>query len=206
MQHQTDEQLMALIQTGNHAAFAVLHDRHHRLLLRQIGYIIYNTAPSLHADIPDILQNVFAFIASHCGTFRHGPTVLPWLCTTAKRLTYNHITQMCGATRDKRRQRPLVENYDHDSDDTIDNWEPRQSTGGDCLAAKPRASLEDAEIVARCLDVLPPRRREVIRLRYYEGLTVPAIADRLHITVKTAAWDIHEALQLMRQQAAADAK
>jgi RNA polymerase sigma-70 factor (ECF subfamily) len=52
--------------------------------------------------------------------------------------------------------------------------------------------------LAAALDEMPPRQREVCRLRWQEGLGPTAIADKLSVKVKTVETQIHRGLVALR--------
>lgn len=45
---------------------------------------------------------------------------------------------------------------------------------------------------------LTPRQKELIRLRYYEGLSVEEISERVHISLRTIYNTIHSAMNILR--------
>ncbi len=53
--------------------------------------------------------------------------------------------------------------------------------------------------MADALKRLPPQHREVLHLRYYEGLTIGEAADRLGVTTGYAEELIHQSLQRVRE-------
>ena len=59
--------------------------------------------------------------------------------------------------------------------------------------------------VARALDLLDPRDRELLALRYLEDLKLQELADRLDMPLGTVKVRIHRALKLLRRELDADA-
>lgn len=62
-------------------------------------------------------------------------------------------------------------------------------------------SRDDEEAQARvrkCLDMLPPKQREVLTLRYFEGLKYTEIALRLGISPETVETHIKRAFRFFR--------
>lgn len=60
---------------------------------------------------------------------------------------------------------------------------------------------EDEEVqarVRRCLDMLPPKQREVLTLRYFEGLKYAEIAHRLGISPQTVETHLKRAFRFFR--------
>lgn len=59
----------------------------------------------------------------------------------------------------------------------------------------PARTTADRVDVQRALATLPPRERACVVLRYFEDLTVPAVADRLGISLGTAKRYLSDALR-----------
>jgi RNA polymerase sigma factor (sigma-70 family) len=197
MRSHTDEELMVLCQNDNHEAFEELHTRHRPRILGRIRNLLYSTAPSLHADAPDIAQKVFASVYFNRRRFVPGTHVLPWLFTTASRLTRNHIRDEGVQRRDKRRQRRLYEDNDTEPSE-VDNWEPCAKPTPNCLAIEPTDTTARDEVLAACLSVLPADRQELMRLYYYDGLTAAAIAEKLGVSRACVEKRIQSSLAQMR--------
>lgn len=52
--------------------------------------------------------------------------------------------------------------------------------------------------VRKAIDKLPPRHRELIMLKYYEGLTYEQIAERTSLSMRTIYNKLHEAIKMMK--------
>lgn len=70
--------------------------------------------------------------------------------------------------------------------------ENNQSAGYDQVALKNKVSLT--------IHSLPGKCREVFALRYYDDLSYKAIADHLHLSVKTVEKHISKAMHILRQE------
>jgi RNA polymerase sigma-70 factor (family 1) len=80
----------------------------------------------------------------------------------------------------------------------------RERQQGTILQEKPGAEseLESRELAAtiqRAIDTLPPRQREVLRLRWQQHLTYEEIAKTLNISPKTVAIHLSRGLQHLRE-------
>lgn len=53
------------------------------------------------------------------------------------------------------------------------------------------------------IDGLPPRVREVVRLHYFEGLSVAEIAERMSTSVGTVKWQLHDGRKRLRKELSA---
>jgi RNA polymerase sigma-70 factor (ECF subfamily) len=56
------------------------------------------------------------------------------------------------------------------------------------------------EMIQNKMNALPPRHREVLRLKFQEGLKYAEIADVLGVPITTVAWLIHEAVAMLRKE------
>ncbi|RBL91128.1 RNA polymerase sigma factor [Chitinophaga flava] len=63
---------------------------------------------------------------------------------------------------------------------------------------------EVEEVLQRAISRLSSRKRELIRLKYYEGLSYSEMAARTGLTERTIYNKIHEAVKTLRDQLAAD--
>ena len=66
---------------------------------------------------------------------------------------------------------------------------------------EPSLLVEKKEAVAMLLqklNELPPRQREVVRLKFQEGLSYAEIANVTHQTRATVGWLLHEAMKRLR--------
>lgn len=59
---------------------------------------------------------------------------------------------------------------------------------------------EQIEMLNEKLNELSPRHREVLRLKFQQGLKYAEIAEVLNEPTTTVAWLIHEAIQLLRRE------
>jgi len=55
-------------------------------------------------------------------------------------------------------------------------------------------------MIQQKINDLSPRHREVLRLKFQEGLKYTEIAEVLGETVTTIAWLLHEAISLLRKE------
>lgn len=64
-------------------------------------------------------------------------------------------------------------------------------------------SAQDQEnmrhLLIRIIESLPERQKELVRLRFYEQLSIEEIAERTSLTVRTVYNKLHEAMKRIRQ-------
>ncbi|MDR0869311.1 MAG: RNA polymerase sigma factor [Planctomycetaceae bacterium] len=59
---------------------------------------------------------------------------------------------------------------------------------------------ETAQMIQDKMNALPPRQREVLRLKFQEGLKYAEIAEVIGEPVTTVAWLLHEAVAALRKE------
>jgi RNA polymerase sigma-70 factor (ECF subfamily) len=199
MRSKSDEELMALYQQDNEAAFQELHVRYERLLEAYIANILRGLVPAMLGETRDILQNVFTWVHTNRHRFQTG-TVKPWLFATAHRLTFNYLKHESVQQRDYRRASSLVPEED-DFRGSYTAPEEQHSRRNALAFAEPQetCSIQVREEVEDCLSSLAPRHREIVRLLYFEGYTAQEAADKLGVPKTTVDWYKREALAIMRK-------
>ncbi len=145
----TDEELMVRYQNGNYLAFEELYGRHSG---RVYGYLKKNVFQA--AEVDDLLQQVF--LKLHNSRYRYDPRFpfLPWLFAIARNLRIDFM-----------RQRKMV-SVDIDS----------LSLASEADGASPIRS--DADWLEQSLKGLGTAERELITLRFQEGLSFDEISRR----------------------------
>ncbi len=59
--------------------------------------------------------------------------------------------------------------------------------------------VEQRELMSRCIDTLPPAQREALRLRYYDGLSITEIVERIGRSDTAVAGLLKRALSTLRE-------
>lgn len=166
-----DDELIAATARGEHAAFALLFERHARGVLA----VARALAPE-HAE--DVVQETFASALRAIGTYRPGEGgARSWLFA----ITRN------AARRTHRRAREVST----DPSDETSLLELGRAAGWGHDAEDALGRLEDAERIARAIASLAAEEREVVLLRDVErlegeetaallGLSLAAMKSRLH--------------------------
>jgi len=173
---------------GCQREFRELYERHQRH--------VYTTCLRLtgnDADALDAAQDTFCTVHDRIDRFHFRSRFSTWLCRIA---TY---TSLDVRARSRRRRMPSLESMvdgkpwgDRSSWDAL---EPCSSEADDPLWCAVRR--EQAEGIRAALRRLSPRFREVIELRYLEGMTYAEIASELDLspgTVKSRMSRAHQAL------------
>jgi RNA polymerase sigma-70 factor (ECF subfamily) len=169
--HDGDLKLAQRMLSGDEAAFNEFFDRHFQRLYR------YSLArlDQDPADAQDVAQATICTGISKLHTFRGEASLLTWLCTICR--------HEIGELRRRMARRPA----------RLDDDTPAIRAALEAIASNdpdhPEAVLQRTEVarsVQRTLDALPERYREVLALKYLEGLPVKEIAERLALAPKAA--------------------
>jgi RNA polymerase sigma factor (sigma-70 family) len=169
-----DEQAMAQVQEGRREMLAVLFERHHVRL--------YNFFLRLSGDrslSEDLVQEVFLRILKYRHTFRGDSKFSTWMYQIGRNAHIDHL----------RSRSPEV---------SLDSaWE--QEASPQPLPAQKAESEQQADLLARALERLPLRKREVLLLSRFQGLKYEEIAGLLACSVQSVKVRVHRALKDLRR-------
>jgi len=175
----SDEELVEVCNRGDAAealaAFSSLYRRHRDYVLRVA--LRYTRDRELAADA---LQEVFAYL------LRQFPPPGTGLTLTARLSTYLFPIARNAVISQLRKDGRLE----------------RAETEPDELPAASDTSSEDDDI-DRLLASLPPERREILTLRFVDGLALEEIASALDIPLGTVKSRLHLAIKALREHPAA---
>ena len=139
----------------------------------------------------DVTQEVFIKVHRHIDRFQGSSSFYTWL--------YRIVVNVCIDQVRKSSRSNAV-----DFDDSLDHGEGAVQTGGQIAATPirdPGAELGRKELqgeIAKALDRLSEKHRQVILLREFEGLSYKEIAEILEISVGTVMSRLHHARQNMQ--------
>ena len=178
----SDQALLELYAQGNREAVSQLLERHTR---RVCDYVRMMVKDNDVAD--DLTQEVLIKVVKVIdeGRYTDKGRFLPWVL----RIAHNRVLDYF---RTQKQVKTVNES----------------SAGFDLLGSKNFAepSIEDtliseqqAEEVRSLIEKLPEEQREVVRMRYYEGLSFKEIAEHTGVSINTALGRMRYALINMRQ-------
>ncbi len=178
----SDQALLEMYQQGNREAVSQLLERHTR---RVRDYVRMMVKDSDVAD--DLTQEVLIKVVKVLdeGRYTDKGRFLPWVL----RIAHNRVLDYFRAQKQVK---------------TVSE----SSTGFDILGSKEFAepSIEDsiiveqrAEEVRALIEELPEEQRDVVKMRYYEGLSFKEIAEQTGVSINTALGRMRYALINMRQ-------
>ncbi len=178
----SDQALLDMYQQGNREAISQLLERHTRRVRDYVRMMVkdYDVADDLTQEV---LIKVVKVLDE--GRYTDKGRFLPWVL----RIAHNKVLDYFRAQKQVK---------------TVSE----SNAGFDILGSKnfAEASIEDrlvseqqAEEVRQLIELLPAEQREVVRMRYYEGLSFKEIAEHTGVSINTALGRMRYALINMRQ-------
>jgi RNA polymerase sigma-70 factor (ECF subfamily) len=165
MQERSDEQLMVAVQAGDQVALAVLITRHHAPLL---GYL-YGLVGGDRQLSEDLVQETLLHMLRQRGCPSDRP-FKPWLYTIATNLVRDYFKSAAVRHRWRGGDAEEVLLHLYDSEPSPEERALAAERGGEVRAA---------------LAQLGEDYRIVVVLRFYQGFSLPEIAETLHIPLGT---------------------
>lgn len=178
----SDQALLEMYQQGNREAVSQLLERHARRVRDYVRMLVKDN------DVADDLtQEVLIKVVKVLdeGRYTDKGRFQPWLL----RIAHNRVLDYFRAQKQVK---------------TVSE----SSAGFDILGSKNFAepSIEDrlvseqqAEEVRQLIELLPAEQREVVKMRYYEGLSFKEIAEHTGVSINTALGRMRYALINIRQ-------
>jgi RNA polymerase sigma-70 factor (ECF subfamily) len=160
--------LVEAAQAGDRGAFAALYRRH----ARTVHAVLLARLP--HAELRDAMQDTFTQALARISSLRDPAAFSPWLASIARNLARDWHKR--GQPR-----RELAR-------------EPEQI---DAERARPR-DLDDALGLLAAMAQLPEGQRELLALRFVEGLSGPEIAAALGMTHGSVRVKLHHSVAALR--------
>jgi RNA polymerase sigma-70 factor (ECF subfamily) len=171
----SDEELAAELMAGRHDALTVLFDRYHKLVFSVAFKMVHDPA-----EAEEVVQVVFLEIFRALANFDPlKGTLKVWLMQFAYGRAIN-------------RRRHLIANRFYDQV-SLDAEIPELSAKAwDENTNLPR-------LIEELLSSLSPRRKSVLELTYFEGLTAKEIGDRLEISPENVRHELYRGLSKLRK-------
>jgi RNA polymerase sigma-70 factor (ECF subfamily) len=172
------ERLLAAAQRGDRAALEALLAQHRKSVFR---YGLRYCGSTENTE--DAVQETLWAAARAIGSFRRAAAVTTWLFTIVRNKCHRLLFH-------KHDVRDLADLFPHVP-------APGRSPEDDA------AARQIQRVLAAALARLSPTHREVLLLRDVEGLTAPAAADKLGLTVQALKSRLHRARQELRAEVSA---
>ena len=170
----SDEQLVRSAQSGDREAFFRLYDRY----LQRVYNRVRSRVPP--QDVEDVTQDVFVAVVRSLNQFEQRARFNTWLYTIVNRQIADFY---------RRRQRK--EAPDQLALDALADGEPPVPVD--------EALQDDQAQLRQALDQLPEHYRDIILLRYADGLSLAEIAGRRGQTLDAVKSLFRRALQALRE-------
>jgi len=175
--NEPDENLVMLTLAGEQTAYEELVTRYQKAV---ISSALYVTKTRFMAE--DAAQDAFVTAWMKLDTLQEPGKFGSWVCRIARNCALNMINRYRGFL-------PL---------DVVDA--AGVSDGGAHDPARLYESSREKEEVNESINALPEKVRQIIRLHYFEDLSVAEIADRLRIPEGTVKWQLHEGRKKIRKE------
>ncbi len=175
--NESDETLVLLTLAGNQEAYEILVTRYQRMVISSAAAVTKN-----HFMAEDAAQDAFVTAWMKLNTLQEPKKYGSWVCRIAKNCALNMINRY-------RSFLPLdvVENLDI-SDNSTTN------------PAELYARSEERNEVNRGIEMLPEKVRQIIKLHYFEDLSIAEIADRMRISEGTVKRQLHDGRKRIRKE------
>ena len=175
--HQTDEELVTLVQNGDPNPFGALVERYEEKLLRYGRRFL-----STREDIEDIVQDVFMSVYKNIQSFDNDQRFSPWIYRIAHNAFVNGL---------KKHSRNPFHSIDFDvlvshavEDDPV---------------KKEQEQKEMRQMIDQGLDQLQSKYREVLVLYYLEDMQYKEIAEILEVPTSTVGIRIKRAKESLKE-------
>jgi RNA polymerase sigma-70 factor (ECF subfamily) len=171
----SDEQLLAMVSArvaGWQSAFSELTGRHHAYLYQRCLQKLGQTA-----DVEDVVQEVHFNVFRYAAGFRQDAAFKTWLTRIADNKCYMYLRRqetyyLAGHVSD------LIALYESNTRSTC----------------RDKDSFELKDYVSSLMAVLSPSQKEILSLRYWDGLSVQEISQMLGIGLSAAKMRIQRAV------------
>lgn len=180
----SDNELVAAFIAGNNEAFDTLLSRYQDRLYSYIQYYIHNR------DLADdLFQETFvkAIVCLRQGGYQESGYFYAWLTRIAHNLLIDHL----------RAER-------HDEVQYTDDGATLWNDNPQLLDSSRESELVTEQVlkdVKRLVEHLPEEQREMVQLRYYQGLSFKEIAALTGVSINTALGRMRYAILNMRRLA-----
>ncbi|HSQ34976.1 MAG TPA: sigma-70 family RNA polymerase sigma factor [Candidatus Binatia bacterium] len=169
-----DEQVMTQVREGRVEMLAILFERYHVRM--------YNFFLRLTADRPlseDLTQELFLRILKYRQTYRGESKFSTWMYQIARNL---HMDRL----RSKRPEMPIDDLYE-------------ETPSPQPCPAEMAERIQEADLLARALERLPLRKREVLLLSRFQNLKYVEIAGLFACSVESVKVQVHRSLKELRR-------
>ena len=178
--NETDLRLWQRFREGDEAAFAVIFDRFSPILYR------YGSSITVHKDIvEDSIQDGFVDIWRTKERLSDTDNIGFYLFKVIRRKIYKNLQSKQLSSEDS------LEGLLINTVAAIEN-------SAETNLINDESETQRRLIIANIILQLPPRQREVIELRFYQGFSYEQIAEIMGINLQSVHNNVHRALTFLR--------
>ena len=180
---QADDALVLRMQNGDHDAFGELVNRHQRRV-----WMVCRQYVGL-AEADSVAQDSLVKAFTRIGDFDRRAAFSTWLTRIAINTCLDEL---------RRRRREAIVDDESEGDDELGLLDrvPDDAAGPEGRSMQKQAV---ASLLAR-EKKLPPRQREIFRLRFYAEMELEEIASALDVHVGTVKTQLHRAVHKLREE------
>ena len=180
---QADDALVLRAQNGDHDAFGELVNRHQRRL-----WMVCRQYVGL-AEADAVAQDSLVKAFTRIGDFDRRAAFSTWLTRIAINTCLDEL---------RRRRREAIVDDESEGDDELGLLDrvPDDAAGPEGRSMQKQAV---ASLLAQEKE-LPPRQREIFRLRFYAEMELEEIATALDVHVGTVKTQLHRAVHKLREE------
>ena len=176
----TDFELINETLNGNKDSYVILVERYQKFMIDIISRYVFDKE-----DVKDILQELIVKIYFSLPKYNIKYKFKNWV----HKITLNYVLDFI-------RKKNSRYNYE-----VVDMTQQQYMfVDNSSTAEEEIVNKEILQKVYRCINSLKPKYKEVIFLRYAEGLDIPEIAEILGITVSNVKVRLHRAIKLIKKE------
>ena len=180
-QNHNDETLVMLTLAGEQNAYEALVVRYEKAVLASAISVTRNQFMA-----EDAAQDAFVTAWMKLNTLKEPSKFGAWVCRIAKNCAANMVGRF-------RSFLPLevLENFSINEEQNEDPAE---------VYARKEEKQQESEELQRSISMLPEKVRTVIRMHYFEGLSIVDIAEKMNASVGTVKWQLHDGRKRIRKE------
>lgn len=166
---ESDESLMVFYQNGEYEAFTALYERHSGKVYAYLKGHVFE-----RSAVDDLLQQIFLKLHEHRSRYNPSFPFLPWLFS----ITRNTVIDFSR----KKKATPIED-------------EKLEQIAGIAKASDEEPALD----LQAALASLPQESRELIQMRFEEGMSFDDISERLRLNAPTVRKRVSRAMKTIKK-------
>ena len=175
--NEQDETLVLLTLAGDQSAYEKLVSRYQSAVIASAASVTRN-----HSLAEDAAQDAFVTAWMKLNSLQEPKKFGAWVCRIAKNCAINMINRY-------REFLPL---------EVVDNLDLGADTSEN--PATLHRNSEERREIQESVDALPQKVQTIIRMHYFEGLSIADIAEKLCISEGTVKWQLHDGRKRIRKE------